>query len=87
MNRYDIAYRFREAFGHKTTGKVGERLEPIDTLLDKLKELKIPRRRIGYTSIGNTGGRFLKLHLTTEPGEAAGRVLYFNEQQELVKGQ
>lgn len=87
MNKYDLAYRFREAFGHKTTGRVGERLEPIDKLLAKLKAMKVPRTRIGYTSIGRTNGTFLKLHLTNVPGEAQSRVLYFNAEQELVKGQ
>jgi len=85
MKKPDLAYRFREAFGHKTRGKVGEGLEPIDTLLAKLKEMGIPTLRVGYTTIGRTDGTFLKLHLKLLRGQQSGRVLYFNAQQELVK--
>jgi hypothetical protein len=87
MDRYEIAYRFREAFGFEKVGVVGERLEPIDTLLAKLKELKVPRTRVGYTSMGHVDGKpCLKLHLTNHSKDKRlGRVLHFNIQQELVK--
>lgn len=87
MKRADLAYRYRDAFGFETIGRVCERLEPIDIMLAKLREMGIPSVRIGYTSVGRTNGTFLKLHLKLLKGEQSGRVLYFNKEQELVKGQ
>lgn len=87
MKRTDLAYRFREAFGYKTVGKSGERLEPINIMLAKLQEMGIPSRRIGYTSVGRTDGTFLKLHLKLLKGQQSGRVLYFSKEQKLVKDQ
>lgn len=87
--RAELAEEFRSTFGHQTRQqKPGEQLVSIDPLLAKLKEMRIPLKRIGYMSKGHTGGKFLKLHLTNDPcEEKQGRVLYFDADQKLAKGE
>lgn len=86
MDKRELAYRFRSALGFTTDGRPGEKLEPIDKLLAKLEEMKIPLLRVGYTSYGGTAdGKYLKLHLKLLKGETSARILYFNRDQKLIK--
>lgn len=86
MDKRELAYRFRSALGFANDGRLGEKLKPIDKLLAKLEEMKIPLLRVGYTSYGGTADeKYIKLHLKRLKSEASARILYFNKDQELIK--
>lgn len=86
MKKTDLGRSFREAFGHPILKPPGQPLHSIDKLLEKLKSMGIKTSSVKNTSVGKTGGRFLKLHITTGTGRnRVGRQVWFNADQEITK--
>jgi hypothetical protein len=88
VTRAELAEEFRTIFGHEThQRRPGDRLVSIEPMLAKLRQMQLPLERVAYMSRRYSGGRFLKLHLTNKPGEKQCRVLHFDADQNLVKGE
>lgn len=87
MRKYDIAYRFREAFGHPNFVRPGEKKYPVDKLFSNLKEVKITSAMVGYTSIAMLSGfKTLKLHCRKGSGKKKRSIdIWVNSNQEVIK--